>query len=263
MENKKLLKFLLKDLSELEELVDEKGTSGFEELEIEFIQNRLKGAKRLIQILNESEESRQSQFQLAEEEKTQSPPPEEIIEKISPPEPESETEVKEVEETVAETENEEILEETPEPVVNELDTEELQEEATTEEKDEHSDIKDKEVELVDEEVKDNGNKRLGDSFSKEKSVNELVNTDTNKLEHKISNLPVSSIKAAIGINDRFQYIRELFDGNADVFSKAVAKLDTMNNIQEAVKYLQQNYKWKKNETSLKFVNLVKRRFPNE
>jgi hypothetical protein len=37
----------------------------------------------------------------------------------------------------------------------------------------------------------------------------------------------------------------------------------MNHISEAVNFLQQNFKWKKNETSLKFVNLVKRRFPNE
>ena len=80
------------------------------------------------------------------------------------------------------------------------------------------------------------------------------------LEFKLSNRPVKSIKSAIGINDRFQYIRELFDGKPEKFRETVNALDAMNDIQEAVVYLRENFKWKKTETSLKFVNLVKRRF---
>ena len=120
-----------------------------------------------------------------------------------------------------------------------------------------------ELQMDDEEPVDIHNKRLGDSFLKEKSVNDLMSDDFSKLEHKLSNRPVSSIQSAIGINDRFQYIRELFEGSADNFVKTVADLDSMNDIKEAVNYLQSNFKWKKNETSLKFVNLIKRRFPNE
>ena len=120
-----------------------------------------------------------------------------------------------------------------------------------------------ELQMDDEEPVDIHNKRLGDSFLKEKSVNDLMSDDFSKLEHKLSNRPVSSIQSAIGINDRFQYIRELFEGSVDNFVKAVADLDSMNDIKEAVNYLQSNFKWKKNETSLKFVNLIKRRFPNE
>jgi hypothetical protein len=120
-----------------------------------------------------------------------------------------------------------------------------------------------ELQMDDEEPDDIHNKRLGDSFLKEKSVNDLMSDDFSKLEHKLSNRPVSSIQSAIGINDRFQYIRELFEGSADNFVKTVADLDSMNDIKEAVNYLQSNFKWKKNETSLKFVNLIKRRFPNE
>jgi len=121
----------------------------------------------------------------------------------------------------------------------------------------------KELQLDDEGPVDIHSKRLGDSFLKEKSVNDLMSEDSSKLEHKLSNRPVSSIQSAIGINDRFQYIRELFEGSADNFVKTVADLDSMDDIKEAVDYLQHNFKWKKNETSLKFVNLIKRRFPNE
>ena len=61
-----------------------------------------------------------------------------------------------------------------------------------------------------------------------------MGSGNNKLENKISNSPVRSIQAAIGINDRYQYIRELFDGNAERFTEAVTDLDKMGSIQEAV-----------------------------
>ena len=151
-----------------------------------------------------------------------------------------------VEETLAEIDNEElgsVKSETVKPSVAEFEHHEL----TLEDKPEGS----------------NGTKRLGDSFAKDRSLNDLITDDSVKLEHKISNLPVSSMQAAIGINDMFQYIRELFDGNSDFYNETVAKLDSMKDIKEAVVFLQNNYKWKKTEVSLKFVNLLKRRFPNE
>jgi len=122
-------------------------------------------------------------------------------------------------------------------------------------------IKSNDWELEEEKVTE-ANQRLGDSFLKEKSINDLV-TEHNNLEFKLSNRPVESIQSAIGINDRFQFIRELFEGSGEKFTETVKTLDSMNHIREAVEYLQNNFKWKKNETSLKFVSLVKRRFPNE
>ena len=112
------------------------------------------------------------------------------------------------------------------------------------------------------EIKEETAHRLGDSFTKGKSVNDMVE-DHNKLEFKLSNRPVNSIQTAIGINDRFQYIRELFDGSSEKYADTVIALDSMGNINEAVTYIQQNFKWKKNETSLNFINIVKRRFANE
>ena len=55
MENKKLLKFLLKDLIELDELISEKKENSFDEMEMEFLQTRVSGAKRMIQILHDRE----------------------------------------------------------------------------------------------------------------------------------------------------------------------------------------------------------------
>lgn len=289
METKKLLKFLLKDLSELEELITEKRGASFDEFETEFMQTRVSGAKRMIQILYDRENSDQVEnyskpekffqpkekievservvLKVEERKKRVEQKAEEVVVADEKPE-EKEEMISHDAEVKIESEN---LEESVERQVSmpsidnkeEISVEEKEEQIVREEKEKQV-VEEKQVELADEvEEKDYANKRLGDSFLKGKSVNDLVNVDKNKLEHKISNRPVISIKSTIGINDRFQYIRELFNGHADAFTEAVEQLDKKNNIHEAVAYLQQNFKWKKNETSLKFVNLVKRRFSHE
>ena len=209
MENKKLIKILLKDMGELEELIAEvKASRQFDTLEMEFIHTRVKGILQLVQLLDAKEETVQAEIKKEPE--------------VSE-EPQEKTDAGEPFKEITENEDDVVLEE--------------------------------ENEIAD------AVSRLGDSFLKGKSLNDLI-TDQNKLEFKLSNRPVSSIQAAIGINDRFQYIRELFDGDNQKFLETVKTLDSKQNIKEAVDYLRNNFKWKKNETSLKFVNLVKRRFIN-
>jgi hypothetical protein len=104
---------------------------------------------------------------------------------------------------------------------------------------------------------------LGEKFQKERSVNDVKFEGGVKLEEKLSSMPLKTIRSAIGINDRFLFTRELFDGDPEMFNTAVTKLDSLEDIKDAVVYLRDNFKWKKNETSLKFVELVKRRFSNE
>ncbi|NQU51660.1 MAG: hypothetical protein HQ522_03880 [Bacteroidetes bacterium] len=274
MENKKLLKFLLKDLGELDEMIAEKGSIGFDELEMEFLNTRVKGAKKLIQILHD----RESTPRLEKKEERKIEEVEKQVEKLEIEEGvKSETEIKEnsevvqekiieqkeiVEEPIAEIEKEleEVSNEVIQPkeeIIEQIEEVELEDEIAIDI------VEEKDVELEEEEQTEKADHRLGDSFSKEKSVNDLMSGNSGKLEHKLSNRPLANIQGAIGINDRFQFIRELFDGNAEIFSTAVSELDKMGDINEAVEYLRQNYKWKKNETSLKFVNLVKRRFLNE
>lgn len=306
MENKKLFKYLLKDLSELEEMFAEKDRNSFDELEMEFIQNRVFGAKKLVQMYLERENlsaekksgsisgkkpgTLQIDFSggktgVTVEEGSQGEThsekikevvnvvktPEitvndsftEIINKVSTPgviEHENiETEkLNSVEVFENETKNQEII------VIPENDNLKttVTEVPNQDEKSRSVTIQ-QALQLDEEKPVDNHSKRLGDLFAKEKTVNDLMSEDFSKLEHKLSNRPVANIQSSIGINDRFQYIRELFEGSVDNFVKTVADLDSMNDIKDAVNYLQTNFKWKKNETSLKFINLVKRRFPNE
>lgn len=262
MENKKLVNILLKDMGELEELVAEiKQRGKFDSLEIEFLHTRARGIMQLLHMLNGYEEHEKEVPETIQKiaEEIQQKIPEENTSKTDPG---NEAQMKEailseekIEEPAAETEEqpEEFPKETKDrsEIKEHIDKMQVPAEETNEEEND-------EVEL-EEEVTTEVNQRLGDSFLKGKSVNDII-YDQNKLEFKLSNRPVSSIRSAIGINDRFQYIRELFDGSSDKFAETVTSLDKMNSIYEAVTYLQQNFKWKKNETSLKFVNLVKRRF---
>jgi len=275
-------------------------------LEMEFIHNRVAGAKKLVQMFVEHENvvhtenkpdssslqkpnMQQIDFSVGktgvwlEEVKTEIKPAEkttEIAEEVKSPgvvisESAPETVIEDtapeiVEEKVTDIKIEEVVQENEnrfsEPeidAVNEVKIEEQQVDETPKQTAKSRPVAiQQELRLDDEEPAEVHQKRLGDLFSKEKSVNDLL-SDSSKLESKLSNRPVENLQSAIGINDRFQYIRELFEGSADNFVKTVADLDSMNDIKDAVSYLQTNFKWKKNETSLKFVNLIKRRFPHE
>lgn len=268
-------------MGELEELIaDVKKNKQFDALEMEFIHTRAKGLLQLLQLF-ESKDDFQQQLPSVDKEKV-----EEIKEKVEAETEKTEelkadkddtdflknkeTEKKDEpvqEQKQEETETDEALQVTPaEEMVAEAAEKAEEKEIVSENEASKNEDESKEVEnddemLGEEEDKTEANARLGDSFLKGKSVNDLI-TDQHKLEYKLSNRPVTSIQAAIGINDRFQYIRELFDGDNEKFLSTVKALDTMNDIKEAVDYLRNNFKWKKNETSLKFVNLVKRRFQN-
>lgn len=291
MENKKLVAVLQRDMNELEELIaDMKSRQVYDALEMEFIHTRTKGIIQLIKLLKVDEDSGQDKVLTVNDDKIDqlkeavSSIKEEVHskEKVSVNELASVTPIPEEELPAEEPvyaepvivseperndgipkEEEHVVEDAPEPVADEVVEDfsshkqpngvEVKEESFTIPDEDDQDMLDNEPEI------NEMASRLGDSFLKGKSINDLV-SDQNKLEFKLSNRPVHSIRSAIGINDRFQYIRELFDGDVEKFNDTVTSLDSMTHIREAVHYLRQNFRWKKTETSLKFVNLVKRRF---
>lgn len=310
MENKKLLGYILKDLLELEEMFDEKTCLQFDEIETEFIQNRVKSARKLVQLYighpdEKTEEPQHVEHEPVVKTKTQQSAviildnteiktekqiiQEKSVDPANNVEPVIKIAMVEEPVKVVQKPVTPVLHDEHQPVpgvivngimeyledtITEIAEEDGGNMPEAEEEDEwqqpepekrfqtkKSEAEQQELRLDETPADDQQNKRLGDSFSKERSVNELMSADTQKLENKISNMPVSSIQAAVGINDRFQYIRELFDGDADKFAETVAKLDSMSDLKDAVVYLQQNFKWKKTEVSLKFVTLIKRRFP--
>lgn len=264
MENKKLIKILLKDLTDVEELVADRSEGKFDPFEMELIATRIYSAKKLLNLLLENENHEfkphlddfyMKEMPVVELKKPVQPEP--VF--IPATEPKMDLEIPE--KPIPATDfnpfvNQEVI---PQP--EKADNMPLFEIPVKEE------LTDVVVEQPDPvipktEIAGQGNEnivRIGDKFTKEKSINDTVN-EQNNLEFKLSNLPIVSIQNAIGVNDRFLYIRELFDGDSSKYSETVSSLDKMGDLKQAVDYLQKNYTWKKNETSLKFINLVKRKF---
>jgi hypothetical protein len=104
-------------------------------------------------------------------------------------------------------------------------------------------------------------KLLGDQFINEPSVYEKLAASSIQ-ESKIKGKPVTNIMNAIGLNDRFLFARELFANDSKSFENTIDQLDRLNSFLEAIDYLEKNFQWTKNEASLKFMELVKRRFEN-
>jgi len=212
------------------------------------------------------------------EEKLPEQPEEEVKEDL--PEPEEQPEEETVPEETAEEQPEE--KETPEEEVEETDDEEtgetIEEEETPEEEETDIEENSEEEEENDdsEEENDNGededensgyddepqptNRTIGENFHSEASLNDRFGHQENTLDQKIARSSVTSLQSSIGINDRFLFTREIFNNDADLYSRTIEQIDNCRNIREAVDYLSSHFRIKRTETSLRFVDLIKRRF---
>ena len=67
--------------------------------------------------------------------------------------------------------------------------------------------------------------------------------------------------AAIGINDKFLMIRDLFDGDARAYEAALDKLDAFGDFDDCMIYIAENYAWNANSDGAKFLmELLERKF---
>jgi hypothetical protein len=73
--------------------------------------------------------------------------------------------------------------------------------------------------------------------------------------------PLSSLDEAIGINDKFLFIREIFNGNADSYNEAIQKLEKVGNIPDAMAVIM-GYAGDNSgsEAVTQLVDLIKRKF---
>jgi hypothetical protein len=73
--------------------------------------------------------------------------------------------------------------------------------------------------------------------------------------------PVTNIKSAIGINDRFTYIRELFNNDATVYENTIGILDEAANFNEAYNYMIQHFDWDMDsETVQQLLDIIRRKY---
>ncbi len=87
-----------------------------------------------------------------------------------------------------------------------------------------------------------------------------------ELSDKLSRQPIADLTKAFSINDRLQYINELFGKDSNAFIENVRLLNGMNDLAEAKNHLvqlAQQHKWldeERIESAQAFVQLVQRRF---
>lgn len=92
-------------------------------------------------------------------------------------------------------------------------------------------------------------------------------TSAKELSEKLSELPITDIKKAMGLNERIFTINELFSGDQSAFDATVATLNQLKSFEEAKDYLIRNisgkYNWASKDKKSKaktFIKLIKRRY---
>ncbi|MFY0600357.1 MAG: hypothetical protein JXR03_11860 [Cyclobacteriaceae bacterium] len=186
-----------------------------------------------------------------------------VVEELIPEEPEEEVALEEVEEPVSDEY------ETEEPEVEHLEEQEIDSASYEEEQppeiveDEKEDEISREEEIVEDELTP-----LNDRLSEPqpKSVNEnFEQEDQVSLADKLQQTKIKTIMEAISVNNRYMFIKELFDGDKDHFNLAIENLETCDSFDDAVEVLVQDYAksldWDMNSDEVKeLLKVVFRKF---
>jgi hypothetical protein len=267
MEKQKLIEIILKDLGELNEIASELSNSnGPSKFAMDIALSKSKLVYQELEFLNElhlSETSAKAEDPVYEE--PQLPFPSNMEEAIEPETQEDGPEETGLDSTMEVPDFEEAAQE------DQVGIDDTEEQTTTIEEyvqEEHlketvkkTVLDEDEIQSEEEEEDINIKKTLGDHFIKGKSLNDFL-TESKTSDNKLPGSHINKLENAIGLNDRFQYTRELFNNNPELFRNTIQQLDRLNNLHEAVAFLNSNFKWKKTDTSIQFAQLVKRRFSN-
>lgn len=108
---------------------------------------------------------------------------------------------------------------------------------------------------------------LNDSISNiaEQTLNERLKTEKKELGSMLKESPVKDLKKAIGINDRFVFIEELFRGDENMYERSIKTINGFSIFPEAEYWIQRELKTKigwdeENPAVQHFDQLVRRRF---
>jgi hypothetical protein len=153
-------------------------------------------------------------------------------EELPPKEPENKTEQKQVVAEKVQLNKEEIVEESEgDNIIEPIDNEKI---LTPEpKKTEHSEIK----------------------------VEKTVISPEKDLSQKLGKTPVSNIASAIGINERYQFTKELFANDVQLYTEAIQKLNELSSFEQACSLLEKQFSLDfEHELSQRFLNIVERRY---
>jgi hypothetical protein len=123
------------------------------------------------------------------------------------------------------------------------------------------------VEINEKEKKENTAKELNDvilieSFS---NINDEHKGAKNEIIDVLKGAPILDLKKAIGVNERFLYLNELFRGDEMMYDKSIKTINSFANFTEAELWIRRELTlrlgWDENYTTVQqFYSLIKRRF---
>jgi hypothetical protein len=116
-------------------------------------------------------------------------------------------------------------------------------------------------------VKEKQKRELHESIAVEKgaSLNDKLKQANLELSDTLQDTPVKDLKKAIGINDRFLFIKELFRGDEVMYERSVKTINSFSIFPEAEYWIKRELKLKlawdeKNPAVKQFDQLIRRRF---
>lgn len=97
------------------------------------------------------------------------------------------------------------------------------------------------------------------------SLNDRLRQGRSELADRYSEMPVKDLRSAIGINDKFQFVQELFRGDVDTYERSLKTINDFHSLQEAEYWIERELKIRQgwvddNHAVQQFYSLVRKRF---
>ena len=97
------------------------------------------------------------------------------------------------------------------------------------------------------------------------SLNDKLKQSKTEIAHKLQDSPVKDLRRAIGINDRFVFLKELFNGDEVMYERSIKTINNFQVLQEAEFWINRELKlrlgWNDTKEAVQhFYQLVRRRF---
>lgn len=99
--------------------------------------------------------------------------------------------------------------------------------------------------------------RLGDTFGEVKTLADQMAKDANPTTPFNR---ITSLRQAIGLNDKFLMIRDLFAGDTERYEATIDTLDEFDDLDECIIYIVENFRWNPDlEAAKLLVSLIERK----
>lgn len=103
------------------------------------------------------------------------------------------------------------------------------------------------------------------NFDYHESLNDRLKEDKTELSQSLTSAPIKDLKKAIGVNDRFLFLNELFRGDEAMYERSIKTIQNFSIYPEAEFWIRRELKvkigWEASDPVVKqFDELIKRRF---